>query len=83
MASKTRYEVTAVKIVAKVPGADGGEVYLSRGQLLPATVEAAEAKRLLALGLVKKAEVYSGEPDTAPAEPEPEPEPAAPDDPKK
>lgn len=41
-------------IVARVPGAQGGEVYLNRGQLLPATVENDEIKRLTALGLVEK-----------------------------
>lgn len=52
MPAKKRYQVTATMIVAKVPGAQGGEVYLRRGRILPDSVEAAEVKRLIGLGLV-------------------------------
>lgn len=54
MAAKTRHKVIATMIVARVPGAQGGEVYLTRGQLLPATVDSDEVKRLTGLGLVEK-----------------------------
>lgn len=54
MAAKTKYKVTATMIVVRVPGAQGGEVYLYRGRTLPDTVEAPEVKRLLGLGLIEK-----------------------------
>lgn len=54
MAAKTKYTVTATMIVVRVPGAQGGEVYLYRGRTLPDTVEAPEVKRLLGLGLIAK-----------------------------
>lgn len=54
MAAKTKYKVTATMIVVRVPGAQGGEVYLYRGRTLPDTVEAPEVKRLLGLGLIAK-----------------------------
>ena len=41
-------------IVAKVPGAQGGEVYLRQGRVLPESVTNDEIKRLTALGLVEK-----------------------------
>ncbi|MDQ1127568.1 hypothetical protein QE428_002601 [Microbacterium sp. SORGH_AS 505] len=50
--AEQRFEVAAAQIVVKVPGAAGGETYLRRGRLLPATVEKAEVKRLLELGLI-------------------------------
>lgn len=54
MAAKTQYEVTADLIVVQVQGAQGGEVYLRRGAILPSTVSAREGKRLHDLELVKK-----------------------------
>lgn len=59
MAEK-RYEVAAAQIVVKVPGAAGGETYLRRGRLLPATVEKTELKRLLTLGLIVAADAPAG-----------------------
>lgn len=53
MATKTRNRVTATMIVAKVPGAQGGEAYLRRGRLLPESVTAKEVKRLKELGLIE------------------------------
>lgn len=57
MATKTRHRVTAVMIVAKVPGAQGGETYLRQGRFLPDSVTAAEVKRLKGLGLVETVKV--------------------------
>ncbi len=62
MAEK-RYEVAAAQIVVKVPGAAGGETYLRRGRLLPATVEKAEVKRLLELGLIAGVDGVDGSDD--------------------
>lgn len=56
-AKKTAHRVTATMIVAKVPGAQGGEVYLRKGRILPTSVEEKEIKRLTALGLIEKFEV--------------------------
>lgn len=56
-AKKTAHRVTATMIVAKVPGAQGGEVYLRKGRILPTSVEDKEIKRLTALGLIEKFEV--------------------------
>lgn len=53
--AKKRYQATATMLVVRVPGAQGGEVYLRRGRLLPATVAADEIKRLLSLGLIGEA----------------------------
>jgi hypothetical protein len=53
MAAAKRYRVKATMIVAKVPGAQGGEVYLRAGRLVPDTVTAAETKRLAGLGLIE------------------------------
>jgi hypothetical protein len=53
MATKTRHRVTAVMIVAKVPGAQGGETYLRQGRFLPDSVTADEVKRLKGLGLIE------------------------------
>lgn len=58
-AKKTAHRVTATMIVAKVPGAQGGEVYLRKGRTLPASVEEKEIKRLTTLGLIEKFEVDS------------------------
>lgn len=58
MAERKRYGVTAVMIVAKVPGAQGGEVYLRRGRVLPDSVTRAEVKRLLDLDLIEEVESY-------------------------
>ena len=71
MAVKTRYVVTASMIVVQVPGAQGGETYLRKGRPLPASVETAEAKRLLALGLVARedVEVVDAPPADPPADP--------------
>jgi hypothetical protein len=55
MAAKTKYQVRAALIVVKVPGAQGGEVYLHRGRPVPAAVEPDETKRLLSLGLIERA----------------------------
>lgn len=63
MAKKTAHRVTATMIVAKVPGAQGGEVYLRKGRTLPASVDADEIKRLTTLGLVEKFELDAGEDD--------------------
>lgn len=57
MASKKVFRVIATMLVAKVPGAQGGETYLRRGRLLPDSVPTEEAKRLLELGLVEKVEI--------------------------
>ena len=65
MAAKTKYKVTATMIVVRVPGAQGGEVYLYRGRTLPDTVEAPEVKRLLGVGLIEKVDAKA-----APAKPE-------------
>ena len=65
MAAKTKYKVAATMIVVRVPGAQGGEVYLYRGRTLPDTVEAPEVKRLLGLGLIAKVD-----PKSAPAKAE-------------
>ena len=62
MAAKKEYRVTATMIVAKVPGAQGGEVYLRKGRMLPAAVTADEVKRLLALGLIELAAEIAAEP---------------------
>ncbi|WP_336642797.1 hypothetical protein [Microbacterium sp. MMO-113] len=62
-AKKYAHRVTATMIVAKVPGAQGGEVYLRQGRVLPASVTADEIKRLSTLGLIEKFE-----PDTADGE---------------
>ena len=48
-----KYRVKATLIVAKVPGAQGNEVYLRSGRVLPASVTATEVKRLLGLGLIE------------------------------
>lgn len=61
MARKTAHRVTATMIVAKVPGAQGGEVYLRKGRTLPASVDADEIKRLAALGLVERFEIEDAE----------------------
>lgn len=61
---KYAHRVTATMIVAKVPGAQGGEVYLRQGRVLPESVTADEIKRLTTLGLIEKFE-----PDTAAGEP--------------
>lgn len=53
MAEGTGHVVTAAQIVAKLPGSMGGEVYLRRGQLLPASVTKTERERLLERGLVE------------------------------
>lgn len=60
MATKTRNRVTATMIVAKVPGAQGGEVYLRRGRFLPESVTAKEVKRLKELGLIETVTVEAG-----------------------
>lgn len=49
-----RYGVTAVMIVAKVPGAQGGESYFRRNRILPEAVPAKEIRRLLGLGLIEE-----------------------------
>lgn len=57
-------------IVARVPGAQGGETYLRKGQYLPASVTSDETGRLLALGLVETVEIADPAPvDETPAEP--------------
>lgn len=56
-AKKTAHRVTATMIVVKVPGAQGGEVYLRKGRRLPASVDSDEIKRLTGLGLVEKYEI--------------------------
>lgn len=63
MAAGKRHRVAAALIVVKVPGAQGGEVYLHRGRRIPATVDAREVKRLQILGLIEEE-----------SEPDPEPE---------
>ncbi|WZH36244.1 MAG: hypothetical protein PIR02_15970 [Microbacterium enclense] len=55
MATKKRYIVTAARIVARIPGAQGGEAYLRKGRLLPASIEDAEIARLLELELIEPA----------------------------
>lgn len=85
MAAAKRYEVAAALVVVKVPGAQGGEVYLRRGQLLPVTVVAAEIKRLLGRDLIRKSDrpepLATGAAPDLPADevppPPPAPEPAA------
>ncbi|CAN7241602.1 hypothetical protein LJR045_000981 [Microbacterium sp. LjRoot45] len=52
--SKTRHRVKATMIVAKVPGAQGGEVYLRQGAVLPESVTNDEIKRLSTLGLIER-----------------------------
>ncbi|WP_188043670.1 hypothetical protein [Changpingibacter yushuensis] len=59
--ARIQYRVDATMIVVKVPGAQGGEVYLSRGRFVPDTVDAKEVKRLLGLGLIKKSEKPAAE----------------------
>lgn len=72
MAAEKRHVVAATMVVVKVPGAQGGEVYLRKGQLLPATVEASERKRLTGLGLVT--EVKAAAPAVVtPSDPPPAP----------
>lgn len=68
MAERIRYRVAATMIVVRVPGAQGGEVYLNRGALLPLTVEADEIKRLVALGVVAKVEAKAEAAEPAKAE---------------
>lgn len=58
----TRHIVTATMIVAKIPGAQGGETYLRKGRLLPATVDDAEVDRLTELGLIEPIEVADPDP---------------------
>lgn len=60
---KTAHRVTATMIVAKVPGAQGGEVYLRKGRVLPESVEDKEIKRLTALGLIEKFELDASDDD--------------------
>ena len=60
---KYAHRVAATMIVAKIPGAQGGEVYLRKGRVLPSTVEAAEIKRLSGLGLIEKFELETSEDD--------------------
>lgn len=67
MATKTRHRVTAVMIVAKVPGAQGGETYLRQGRFLPDSVTADEVKRLKGLGLVETVKVEDAVTDEAAA----------------
>ncbi|MCT1363962.1 hypothetical protein [Microbacterium sp. p3-SID131] len=62
-AKKTAHRVAATMIVAKVPGAQGGEVYLRKGRILPSAVEASEIKRLTGLGLIEKFELDASEDD--------------------
>lgn len=57
-----RYQAKATMLVVRVPGAQGGEVYLRKGRKLPASVEGTEIKRLLGRGLIEEA------PDEATAE---------------
>ncbi|PFG19869.1 hypothetical protein [Serinibacter salmoneus] len=52
MAAAKKWAVKAPQIVVKVEGAQGGEVYLRKGRVLPATVKPEEVKRLASLGLV-------------------------------
>jgi hypothetical protein len=52
MSDTIRYQVAATMIVAKVPGAQGGETYLRQGQFLPSNVSKTECERLLGLGLI-------------------------------
>lgn len=49
------YQAKATMLVVRVPGAQGGEVYLRQGRKLPASVEGSEIKRLLARGLIEEA----------------------------
>jgi hypothetical protein len=56
MPSKKRFKVKAPLIVVKVPGAQGGEVYLRRGRTLPESVESTEVKRLADLDLIEESE---------------------------
>lgn len=67
-AKKTAHRVAATMIVVKVPGAQGGEVYLRRGRVLPESVEGDEVKRLVGLGLVEKFDIEpDGQDDAADA----------------
>ncbi|MDJ1113232.1 hypothetical protein [Microbacterium dauci] len=66
MAAKNRHRVTAVMIVAKVPGAQGGEAYFRRGRFLPDSVTNDEVKRLKGLGLIETVKVED-QPDQAAA----------------
>jgi hypothetical protein len=52
MSDTIRHQVTATMIVAKVPGAQGGETYLRQGQFLPSNVSKTETERLLDRGLI-------------------------------
>jgi len=49
------YQAKATMLVVRVPGAQGGEVYLRKGRKLPAAVEGSEIKRLLGRGLIEEA----------------------------
>lgn len=63
------FKVTAAAVVAKVEDARR-EVYFYRGAVLPPIVSEAEARRLVAIGLVAEIEVKAA---PAPAEPVAEP----------
>lgn len=48
------FRVVAPLIAVRVDGAQGGEVYLRQGRVLPASVSREESKRLLAVGLIEE-----------------------------
>jgi hypothetical protein len=69
MAQK-QHRVTATMIVAKVPGAQGGESYFRKDRILPESVTDKEIKRLTALGLITSEDAVGEPAPAAPAAPE-------------